>query len=139
MTRSEFLTTLIGEQWEWQSKNCWIFAAFVQFELFGRRLPTIQLPDDPKWKWMVAEIRRHPERQNWLPVADGPHGLVQAADGALCLMGRFSGPGHVGVWLADLRKVIHCDRKLGVCLEDDLALKQQGWVKRTYFEPKEIT
>lgn len=139
MTRSEFLAPLIGQPWAWQSRNCWEFAVHLQRELFGRDLPSVVVPDDPKWRWMVAEVGRHPERQNWSPVPAGPHGLVQAADGALCLMGRFSGPGHIGVWLADQRKVIHCDSKRGVCLEDDLALKQQGWVKRTYFEPRVTT
>jgi hypothetical protein len=46
------------------------------------------------------------------------HGLVAAADGALCLMGRFSGPGHIGVWPKPEGKIIHCDRRIGVCLED---------------------
>ncbi|SFM00705.1 hypothetical protein SAMN03159423_4876 [Bradyrhizobium sp. NFR13] len=136
MTRSDFLAPLIGQPWAWRTRNCWDFACHVQRELFGRALPCITVPDDPKWKWMVAEIGRHPERENWMAVPEGPHGLVKAVDGALCLMGRFSGPGHVGVWLADQRKVIHCDRKRGVCLEDDLSLKQQGWIKRTYYEPR---
>lgn len=137
MTRSEFLAPLIGQPWAWQARNCWDFAAHVERELFGRLLPGVAVPDDPKWKWMVAEIARHPERDNWTALPESPYGLVQAADGALCLMGRFSGPGHVGVWLADRREVIHCDRDRGVCLESDLALKQQGWIKRTYYEPKE--
>ncbi len=85
---------------------------------------------------MVAEIARHPERDNWTAVPESTHGLVTAADGALCLMGRFSGPGHIGVWLKPEKKIIHCDRKNGVCLEDDFSLKQQGWIKRTYYEPK---
>lgn len=136
MTRADFLAPLIGQPWAWQSRNCWEFAVHIQRELFGRDLPSVTVPDYPKWRWMVTEVGHHPERQNWAPVAAGPHGLVQAADGALCLMGRFSGPGHIGVWLADQQKVIHCDRNRGVCLEDDLALKQQGWVQRTYFEPK---
>lgn len=137
MNRGEYLAALIGAAWEWHSHNCWDFATRVQAELFGRALPQVPVPDDANWRWMINAVAQHPERQRWAPVSEGPHGLVQAADGALCLMGRFSGPGHIGVWLADRRKVIHCDRQRGVCLEDDLALKQQGWVKRTYLEPKE--
>jgi hypothetical protein len=113
-----------------------MFAAHVQFELFGRVLPTIQVPDDPEWKWMVRAVSTHPERSNWIEVPEGDHGLVTAADGALCLMGRFSGPGHIGVWLKQEQKVIHCDRKCGVLQESVLALKQQGWIRRIFFEPK---
>lgn len=137
MTRADFLSPLIGQPWAWQSRNCWDFAAHVEKELFNRILPGVAVPDDPKWKWMVTEIGRHPERGNWADVPDGPHGLVMAADGALCLMGRSSGPGHIGVWLRPEQKIIHCDRKRGVCFEDVLAVRQQGWIKMTFYEPKE--
>jgi hypothetical protein len=136
MTRSEFLSPLIGQQWSWQSRNCWDFAVHVERELFGRILPGVAVPDDPQWKWMIHAIAQHPERGNWVAVPEGEHGLVTAADGALCLMGRFNGPGHIGVWLLPDRKVIHCDRKAGVCFEDVLALQKQGWINLTFFEPK---
>ena len=136
MTRAEFLRSLIGKPWAWHSQNCWDFACHVESELFGRLLPGVAVPDDPKWKWMVKAIADHPERGNWSAAGDGPHGLVTAADGALCLMGRFNGPGHIGVWLKPEAGIIHCDRKNGVCLETALALRQQGWVNMTFYEPK---
>jgi hypothetical protein len=135
VTRAEFLNPLIGQPWAWQSRNCWDFACRVQHELFGRTLPVIAVPDDPKWKWMVQTVSRHPEHANWRTVKDGPLGLVTAADGALCLMGRFSGPGHIGVWLKPEGKIIHCDRKHGVCCEDVLALRSGGWAAITFYEP----
>lgn len=135
--RSEFLAPLIGQPWAWQTRNCWDFARHVESGLFGRTLPGLSVPDEPKWKWMLAAVAAHPERRNWVAVEEGAHGLVTARDGALCLMGRFSGPGHIGVWLMPERKVIHCDRRRGVCFEDVLALKQQGWVDRAFYEPKE--
>jgi hypothetical protein len=135
MTRAEFLAPLIGEKWAWQSHNCWVFAAHVEHELFGRMLPHVAVPDDPSWRWMLQTVGHHPEHENWIEIADGPQGLVAAADGALCLMGRSDGPGHVGVWLAPERSIVHCDRKNGVCLESALALKQQGWRKLRFFEP----
>jgi len=124
MNRSEFLSPLIGQSWAWQSRNCWEFAVHIQRELFGRALPSVAVPDDPKWRWMIHAIAAHPERDNWEAVPDGEHGLVMAADGALCLKPE--------------QKVVHCDRKFGVCLEDMLALRQQGWVKITFFEPKQV-
>jgi hypothetical protein len=136
LPRHEFLAPLIGQPWAWQSRNCWDFACHVQRELFGRLLPHVAVPDDPKWKWMVRTVAKHPERANWCQLQDGPMGLVTAADGALCLMGRFSGPGHIGVWLQPEGKVIHCDRSHGVCLETVLALRQKGWTSIMFFEPK---
>lgn len=136
MTRSEFLSPLIGEPWAWQNRNCWDFASHIERELFGRILPGVTVPDEPKWKWMVAEIARNPERERWIEIPPGPHGLVTAADGALCLMGRHGGPGHIGVWLVPERKIIHCDRDRGACLEEVLVLKKQGWLRMSFYEPK---
>lgn len=136
MTRSEILGPLIGQPWAWQSRNCWDFACHVQQALFGRMLPTIAVPDAPKWRWMIETVSKHPEHANWHRVDDAPHGLVTAADGALVLMGRFSGPGHIGVWLALEAKVIHCDRKHGVCFETALALKASGWARIDFYEPR---
>ncbi|MGJ4893784.1 hypothetical protein ACQR2B_06570 [Bradyrhizobium oligotrophicum] len=134
-SRSEFLAPLIGEPWSWRARNCWEFAAHVQRELFGRTLPSVAVPDEPKWRWMIAEIGRNPERARWREVEQGPHGLITAADGALVLMGRFAGAGHIGVWLAAERKVIHCDRRNGVCCEDVQALRSQGWISISFWEP----
>jgi hypothetical protein len=135
--RAGFLSPLIGQPWAWQTRNCWDFAGHVEGQLFGRRLPHIAVPDEPSWRWMLQTVGGHPEHENWREVAEGPHGLIRAADGALCLMGRNEGPGHIGVWLKPEQAVIHCDRKNGVCFQSPAALKQQGWRKLRYFEPKE--
>lgn len=136
MTRAEFLGPLIGQPWSWKGGNCWDFAAFVQRELFQRNLPHVDVPAEPSWRWMVSAVSDHPERANWSPVPDHPLGLVTALDGALCLMGRFRGPGHVGVWLKPERGIIHCDQENGVSFESLLALKQRGWRAVTFYEPK---
>jgi hypothetical protein len=136
MTRAERLAFLIGRPWNWRSHNCWVFACHVEQELFGRSLPAVEVPADPSWRWMMAEIDQHGERANWSEVADGP--VLTAADGALVLMGRFRHPGHVGVWLKPEQRVIHCDRDNGVCFETVLALRQQGWRQLRFFEPKVV-
>jgi hypothetical protein len=135
MTRAQFLSDQIGRPWDWQQLNCWSFAALVQRELFNRMLPHVELPAEPSWRWMLRAVGSHPEHANWSEVAEGPHGLVAAADGALCLMGRSDGPGHIGTWLAAETGVIHCDRESGVVLHSTLALKQIGWRKLRFFEP----
>jgi hypothetical protein len=62
--------------------------------------------------------------------------LVIAADGALVLMAHLRFPAHFGVWLQVEARVIHCSEKHGVCCESVLALRQIGWKKLTFFEPK---
>lgn len=136
MTRAEFLTPLIGKPWVWQSGNCWDFACHVQGELFGRTLPQVAVPGDFSRRWVLEEFARHSERARWQPVADGPGGLVMAADGALVLMAHLRFPAHVGVWLCQEGRIIHCDGKTGVACETPLALRQMGWKQLTFFEPK---
>jgi hypothetical protein len=125
INRSSFLSPLIGEPWAWQSRNCWDFACHVQRELFGRELPQIAVPAAFSRRWVLEEIAGHPER--WRQVPDGPGGLVTAADGALVLMAHARFPAHIGVWLPQEGRVIHCDGKTGVACETVLALRQVGW------------
>ncbi|MCK1568997.1 hypothetical protein IVB08_34630 [Bradyrhizobium sp. 173] len=137
MSRSEFLSPLIGEPWVWQSRNCWDFACHVQRTLFGRELPGLAVPSDFSRRWVLAEFNRHPERARWQAVADGPGGLVMACDGALVLMAHARFPAHIGVWLRPEGRVIHCDGKTGVACETPLALRQMGWKHLTFLQPKE--
>lgn len=136
MTRSEILSPLIGQPWAWQSRNCWDFACHVQQELFGRALPGIVVPADLSKRWVLQAFDAHPERRAWREVADGPGGLVNAADGALVLMAHLQMPAHIGVWLQPEARVIHCSEQHGVCSESPLALRQMGWKKLTFYEPR---
>ena len=136
MTRAEFLAPLIGQPWEWQSRNCWDFAAHIQREMFGRALPAVAVPDDLSKRWVLDTISSHPERSRWEAVEPGPGGIVTAADGALVLMAHLRMPAHIGVWLKPEQAVVHCDERHGVCLESLLALTQMGWRSLTFFEPK---
>lgn len=136
MTRAEFLSPLIGEPWAWQSRNCWDFACHVQKGLFGRELPQVDVPNGFSKRWVLEEFAEHPERTRWCEVPDGPGGLVSASDGALVLMAHLRFPAHIGVWLQREARIIHCDGKTGVACETPLALRQMGWKKLTFFEPK---
>ena len=135
MTRSDFLSPLIGQPWAWQSRNCWDFARHVQPDLFGRELPRVAVPADPSKRWILESIERHTERGAWREVFDSPGGLVTAADGALVLMAHLCFPAHIGVWLWPEARVIHCSEQYGVCCESVLALRQMGWKKLTFYEP----
>lgn len=137
MTRAEFLNPLIGQPWAWQSRNCWDFAAHVERELFGRVLPQVSVPADLSKRWVLEAIEAHPERSMWFEAAEGPQGLVTAADGALVLMAHTRMPAHIGVWLKPEQGVIHCSEQHGVCFETVLALRQMGWRKMKFYEPME--
>ncbi|MBR1206951.1 MULTISPECIES: hypothetical protein [unclassified Bradyrhizobium] len=136
INRSSFLSPLIGEPWTWQSRNCWDFACHVQRELFGRELPRVAVPDGFSERWVLEAIAGHPERALWREALEGPGGLVTAADGALVLMARLRFPAHIGVWMQPEARVIHCDGKTGVAFETVLALRQMGWKKLSFFEPR---
>jgi hypothetical protein len=136
LTRSEFLAEQIGQPWAWRDLNCWDFAAHVEGELFGRNLPVVMVPGDLSKRWVLEAIEAHPERGLWQAVEMGPGGLVTAGDGALVLMAHTRMPAHIGVWLKQEQRVIHCSEQHGVCLETVLALKQMGWRKMTFYEPK---
>lgn len=137
VNRAEFLAALIGGAWNWRSYNCWQFACHVQKALFGRELPHVDVPADLSKRWLLNELTWHPERTRWRAVPDGPAYLVLAQDGALVLMAHSKYPAHVGVWLKPEGRVIHCDTGNGVACETPLALRQSGWLKMTFFEPKE--
>lgn len=136
MTRSDFLASLVGQPWSWQGGNCWDFACHVQRELFGRSLPAVSVPSKLSKRWVLEAFDGHQERQNWQEAPEGPGGLIIAQDGALCLMAHLRVPGHIGVWLQQEGRVIHCDESAGVCFETPLALRQQGWRQLRFFEPK---
>lgn len=136
MTRSEFLAPLIGQPWAWQVHNCWGFARHVERELFGRDLPEIPVPPELSKRWVLDEFEANPERANWIETPEGPGGLIAAQDGALVLMAHLRMPAHIGVWLKPEQRIIHCDEAHGVCFEQVMALRQQGWKQLRFFEPK---
>lgn len=136
MTRAQFLSSLIGQPWQWSGGNCWDFAAHVQRELFGRDLPSIAVPRELSKRWVLQAFDGHPERSAWQEVPEGPGGLIAASDGALVLMAHLKLPGHIGVWLSPEGAIIHCDEKNGVSFETPLALKQRGWRQLRFFEPR---
>ena len=113
--------------------DCWQFACHVERELFGRDLPSVDVPADPSWDWMLQTIAAHPEQANWL---ERPQGLISVGDGALVLMARVQRAAHIGVWLLPEQGVIHCDQTSGVIFEDAGTLRATGWRKLRFYEPK---
>lgn len=133
MNRAAYLSSLIGRPWS-ADASCWHLAAEVQHELFGRALPSVSVPDDPSWRWMIETISGHPERARWREVQAQPGGFVTAADGALVLMARTTQAAHVGVWLASEGRIIHADQAAGVALETLVTLRARGWARLRFYE-----
>jgi cell wall-associated NlpC family hydrolase len=140
--RTAFLRGLIGKRWAAggcgpEAFDCWHLARHIQRELFDRELPSISVPDDPGWAWLLETIAAHPERAQWVeqPTLNGH--LINACDGALVLMARAQRAAHVGVWLAPERGVIHCNQPSGVKFEDAAVLRASGWRRLMFFEPRE--
>lgn len=138
--RAAVLSALIGLSWRAnaagpESYDCWHLARHVQRELFGRNLPDVSVPDHPSWRWMIASIEKHPERNRW---QESPqlHGLITAADGSLVLMARSDRPAHIGVWLKPEQRIIHADQCAGVVLDQVAMLRAGGWRTLRFFEPR---
>jgi hypothetical protein len=137
--RSDFLSSLIGVPWCWESGNCWDFAVHVERQLFGRSLPKVWVPTELSKRWVLEAIEAHPERGLWDEVEPGGYGVVTAPDGALVLMAHLRMPAHIGVWLKPEQRVIHCSEQHGVCFEPVLALRQMGWRNMKFYQPKAET
>lgn len=138
--RSHLLRSLIGKRWAANGRgpdayDCWHLARHLEQSLFDRRLPDVEVPNDPTWSWMLGAFEAHPECRNWIerPQANG---LITAADGALVLMARVKRAAHVGVWLLPEQRVMHCDQVSGVMFEDPATLRASGWRKLMFFEPR---
>jgi cell wall-associated NlpC family hydrolase len=138
--RRQLLSSLIGKRWAANGRgpnefDCWHLARHIESRLFGRELPSVDVPDAPGWAWMLQAIGAHPEQANWLerPQANG---LISAGDGALVLMARAQRAAHIGVWLLPEQGVIHCDQTSGVVLQDAATLRAAGWRKLMFYEPR---
>jgi hypothetical protein len=140
VNRSEFLSGLIGTPWKANAEgpdafDCWHACKHIHKHLFNRDLPSVVMPENPSWRWLLAAIEHHPERQQWKEVPRGPGGLVVAGDGALVLMARIDRPAHIGVWLKPEARIIHCDGVMGVCCETLSLLHMGGWRRLRFYEP----
>lgn len=108
----------LGEPWS-QEMDCWGWFRKVQREQYAIYVPPIDI-DSLSLRQVLITFDTHPERANWLLV-DAP------AEGDAVLMGRSANPLHVGIWLADHRRVFHCEQNSGVLLQSLTSLKLHNW------------
>lgn len=142
MTRTEFLSSLIGIPFEKNAKgpnsfDCWHLAVYVQYHLFGRIAPQIDVPENAGWPWMIEQFTTHHELSNWVEVLQPANGLITANDGAMVLMARNRQPAHCGVYLKKERKVIHADEESeAVVMQTVSMLKSLAWNRLRFYEPR---
>jgi len=142
MSRKEFVTSLIGKPFRKNAKgpdafDCWHLAIYVQYHLFGRVSPQIDVPEHASWGWMIEQFTTHRELENWVEVLQPANGLVTASDGAMVLMARNRQPAHCGVYLRPERKILHADEESeSVVLQSVPMLKSLSWSRLRYYEPR---
>lgn len=139
--RQLFLKTLIGRPYKKNAKgpeefDCWHLAVHVQDIMFGRKAPTVEVPKDANWHWMIQQFTSHPELGNWVEVLQPANGLLTAEDGAIVLMARNKQPAHCGVFMREERAVLHADEVDGVILQDIPTLKANSWSRLRFYEPR---
>ena len=107
--------------------DCWSFFREVQSQNYGRAIPV--LPTPPTWREIARAFPAWSTQHGWAP-ADVPR------DGDAVSMARLREPTHVGVWVADLKSVLHCAEGSGSVLHDARHLAAAGWRVRGYYSPE---
>ncbi len=105
--------------------DCWSFFRWVQREQFGRELPAHATPLSvagiakamPVW---AAEF-------GWAPVEE-------PIDGDAVFLSQVKVTTHIGIWIDDLRAVLHCPEG-GAVLHDARHLVAARWRVRGHFRP----
>jgi hypothetical protein len=139
--RTKFIESLVGRPYEKNARgpdafDCWHFAVFVQYHVFGRNAPKVEVPPNATWKWMIDQFATHQELENWVECLQPVNGLITASDGAMVLMSRNKQPAHCGVWLGLEKAIIHCDDPGGVMFQTASDLRANGWTKLRFYEPR---
>ena len=111
-----------------QAQDCWWFFRKVQMEQYGRHVPEIDV-DSLDLRTVMRAVRDHEERNRWNEV-----NVPMDGDGVL--IGKSSRLSHVGVFVAvDGGRVLHCDQKAGVLLQDATSLRLNGWNHIHWYSP----
>lgn len=99
----------LGQAWEANTHDCWVFFRRVQREVFGRDVPAVPVASY-RAAVKAALMDNHPHRFDWQEIT-----REHLRDGDGVRMASASNPGHVGIWAdIDGGRVIHCDMPFGV-------------------------
>lgn len=106
--------------------DCWSFVRHIQREQYGREVPFAPSPTD--WRAVIAAIPTWAAEFGWRQTQT-------PRDGDAVFMSRMRDPSHVGVWIGDLKSVLHCPAG-GSVLHDARHLAVAQWRVRGYFTPE---
>lgn len=117
----------IGLPWIAGERDCWAFFRQIQAAHFSRDVPAVAI-DDYRPRSIVRLIDGHAERAKW-------RRTKTPTSGDAVLMARNEHPAHVGVWVADVQRVLHCAEGPGVLCQDTTSLRLNGWSNLSYWTP----
>lgn len=106
--------------------DCWSFVRHVQKERYGREVPFMASP--ASWGSVARAIPEWAAQFGWKST-DAPR------DGDAVILSRMKDPTHIGVWIGDLKAVLHCPEG-GSVLHDARHLAASQWRIRGYFTPE---
>jgi hypothetical protein len=106
--------------------DCWSFFRHVERERYARDVPF--LPSPASWAGVAQAVVNWAGKCDWRPT-DMPR------DGDAVILSRLRDPTHVGIWIADLKAVLHCAVG-GSVLHDARHLAAAQWRVRGYFTPE---
>jgi hypothetical protein len=101
-----------------QAYNCWNYARWVAREQYGRNVPFIPTPAS---RGSIAKAMEPWAAELGWEKVDAP------GDGDAVFLACLRQPTHVGVWVGDLNRVLHCSEGAGPALHDLFHLKTFGW------------
>ncbi len=106
--------------------DCWSFFRRIQMERFGREIPI--LPTPPSWREISKAFPAWSIEYGWRETKT-PH------EGDAVFMARLRDPTHVGIWIEDLKAVLHCCEG-GSVLHDARHLAGAQWRVRGHYSPE---
>lgn len=132
-SRPHWAATFVGWQYRQGAQgpdawDCWSFFRHVQRERFGRDVPFS--PSLSSFNDIRKALEVEPSNYGWR-ATNAP------IDGDAVLLSMLKHPTHLGVWVADLRSVLHCAAGSGSVLHDARHLAAARWRTRSYFSPVE--
>lgn len=105
--------------------DCWSFFRWVQRERFGRDLPAHATP--PSMGGIAKAMPIWAAEFGW-------EAVEMPNNGDAVFLSQMKQPTHIGVWIGDLRSVLHCPEG-GAVLHDARHLAVAQWRTRGYFRP----
>ena len=107
--------------------DCWSFFRFVELEHYGRDVPFLQSPKS--WAGAAQAVATWGEQHHWRTT-------TEPRDGDAVALSCLKEATHIGVWISDLKAVLHCAKGSGSVLHDARHLAAALWRVRGFYTPE---